>query len=244
MAVLLAIVLMEQQVDRRFAEGGVVRRFVVAPHGGGVDAERPLGAAQKALGERQPSLHQILLHDDSVVPRVVPIPCVVCGVDELAVHHGPRKHLTQVAPPAENQDRSPGGREAAVFAALPYEAPLVQEFHVREHLARGSALVLEHAPIPAQRIGIEHLLEIKVQQLADTAADGVDRRLMRRNGRPTPAGVPFARAVARVTSTVPSPQPPHTRSSSPRTCPPPRGFPASAWRPRPVPAGSRRTHAD
>ena len=128
LASMVAVILMEQQVNGGLAKGNIVRRVVIAPKGRHIYAERPFGAPHIAFGEGEPGKDQVLFHNDAVAPATIRRPGIELGIDELAVHHWPRKRLANIAAPAQNQHGGPGGRKAA--AMLRDKPPLAQELHV------------------------------------------------------------------------------------------------------------------
>ena len=158
-AVLVAIVLMQQQVDRRLPKGNVVRRVVVAAKRCWIDAKRAFGAQHVALGKHEPRLHQVLFDHDAIAPTQIGRPSIERGVDELPIHHRPSQKLAHVARASEHQHRRSRGRQSPV--PLDGEAPLVQKLHIGELLAPAGIAIVEYAAIPAQRIRVEELLDVQ-----------------------------------------------------------------------------------
>ena len=145
----VAVVLVDQQVDRGFPEGNVIGRIVVPLQRLRVQTEGVFRVLREALRENEPRLNQVLLDHDAVEPALVRGPGVVLGGDELAVDDRPPQRSAQVARTAEQQDRRPDGDEP--LAPLDDESPLVEELHWRRRGDRARTTLVEPSPIPVQR---------------------------------------------------------------------------------------------
>ena len=101
----VAVVLVDEQIDGGLTERDVVRRIIVSPQRCRIHAERMRGMLHIAGGQRQPCLDEILLGYDAVGPSPVGRPGVRSGVDELAINDRPRQYPAHM--PCATKDRGP-----------------------------------------------------------------------------------------------------------------------------------------
>ena len=152
----VAVVLVDEQIDGRLTEGNVVGGIIVPPQRRRIHAERMLGILRIALGQHQPRLDEVLFDNDTIVPSTVGRPGVRCGIDELAIDHRSREYPANVTRATEHQDRSPSWHHEIVM--FDDEAAFVQELDIGERPILAGVAFVEQAPVPPHGCRVEELL--------------------------------------------------------------------------------------
>ena len=150
---------MDEQVDGRFPERGVLGRIIVPSERRRVQPEGVIRVAHVPLQNREPRLDEILLHQNPVAPALVDGPGIGGGVDELIVDDRTTERLSDVPRAAEKKYRRAGRRQPV--SPSDGESPLDQELAVGNLLAFARVSFVEHAPKPAHGSRVEEFVGIE-----------------------------------------------------------------------------------